>query len=118
MSSSKESRWSKAALAVSGLIGLLALIAACVHLSKQLHADEDQHIDQWTPLALAIMSALKMPHSISIRDYTMLLFQSVNVLTWGSIAVIVWVTQSGRRARARLVIEGEINVRQQRDRDS
>lgn len=95
MSSSKEEQTlSKVALAVSGLIGLLALIAACVHLSKQLHADEDQHIDHWTPLALAVMSALKMPHSISIRDYVMLLFQGVNFVTWGSIAIIVWVTQS------------------------
>ena len=104
-----EPKWRVFCLGLSAVGGLLALTAAVLHAVKQvnqLHASESDdasaapsvpaaapviHIDHYTPMMLALMSLLRLPHSSYIRDWKMLCFQVVNVLVWGSITVYVWV---------------------------
>ncbi len=103
----REPRWIVFCLALSALGGVLALTAAVLHAVKQvnqLHASETDdalavpaapaaaiHIDHYTPMMLALMSLLRWPHSIYIKDRKMLCFQVANVLVWGGITVYVWV---------------------------
>ena len=100
----REPKWIVGCMALSALGGVLALTAAVLHAVKQvnqLHDTNDEslasasspkvHIDHYTPMMLALMSLLRWPHSIYIKDWKMLILQVVNVLVWGGITVYVWV---------------------------
>ena len=107
----REPKWIVGCMALSALGGVLALTAAVLHAVKQvnqLHDTSDAsddallcpqaspappkiHIDHYTPMMLALMSLLRWPHSIYIKDRKMLFLQVVNVLVWGGITVYVWV---------------------------
>lgn len=104
-----EPKWIVYCLGLSAVGGILALTAAVLHAVKQvnqLHAPESDdasaapsapaaapviHIDHYTPMMLALMSLLRWPHSLYIKDRKMLCFQVANVLVWGGITVYVWV---------------------------
>ena len=79
-------RVSRPLLGVSIVIGIIALGTAVAHMWHQARAGAP-HIDRMTPLALAIASLCKMPHSLYVHDRTMLALQAA--FTFGWIAVLI-----------------------------